>query len=141
MPEFELDHRLAADCAIVGDWPLCRLLLMRDARYPWYILVPRRPGIRELCELDSGDAARLLDESGRLSRFLLAEPGVEKLNVAALGNMVPQLHVHHIGRHAGDAAWPGPVWGVHPALPYDAEALQARLRRTRQALPELIGDS
>lgn len=137
MPEFELDHRLAADCAIVGDWPLCRLLLMRDARYPWYILVPRKPGLRELCELDEVDAARLLDESRRLSRFLLDEPTVEKLNVAALGNMVPQLHLHHIGRHPGDDAWPGPVWGVHPALPYDDTTLQARLIRTRRTLSDL----
>ncbi len=138
MPEFELDHRLAADCAVVGDWPLCRLLLMRDARYPWYILVPRRPGTRELCELDVAQSAQLMRESARLSRFLLDELKAEKLNVAALGNVVPQLHLHHIGRHAGDDAWPGPVWGAQPPRPYPEEALRARLRQTRQALPDLI---
>ena len=137
MPDFQLDPRLAADCRAVGDWPLSRLLLMDDARYPWFILVPRRPGLRELCDLDADDTRQFMRESRRLSRFLLDVLGAEKLNVAALGNMVPQLHVHHIARYASDDAWPGPVWGAHPPRPYDAEALQERLDAVREALSDL----
>jgi diadenosine tetraphosphate (Ap4A) HIT family hydrolase len=138
MPAFELHPRLAADTFALGDFPLCRLCLMNDANYPWFILVPRRAGAREIYELAEPDQQQLLRESGALSRAIMAAFGGEKLNVAALGNVVPQLHVHHVVRTAGDAAWPAPVWGRHPARPYDAPARAARIAALRgQLLPAL----
>lgn len=115
---FQLHPRLAGDCFTVGDFPMCRLLLMNDRQYPWFILVPRRANIRELYELDELDQMALWRESSQLSKALMQAFKGEKLNVAALGNQVPQLHIHHIVRFQTDAAWPAPVWGRHPAQPY-----------------------
>jgi len=115
---FGLDARLAADTLPCADLPLSRLLLMNDARYPWCILVPRRAGIREWYELDDDDQAQLLKESIWLGRTLMQRFGGDKLNVAALGNVVPQLHLHHVVRRQGDGAWPAPVWGRGTAEPY-----------------------
>ena len=134
---FVLDPRLAADCAVVGDLPLCRLLLMDDAGYPWCILVPRRAGARELHELAPADRAALLDEVVRLSEAMQRLFVADKMNVAALGNVVPQLHVHVIARRRGDPAWPRPVWGAAPAVPYAAAARAALLARLREALAPL----
>lgn len=134
MSSFELDARLQADTVAVGDWPLSRVLLMNDARYPWVILVPRRSGMRELHDLSAQDQRRLLDESVRLGRTLMEVFGGDKLNVAALGNVVPQLHVHHVVRRVGDDAWPAPVWGRLPPQPYDPDALQTQLERLRASL-------
>lgn len=131
---FELHARLAADTRTVGDFALCRLLLMNDSRYPWCILVPRRNGLREIHELGDEEQARFWRESSALGRALMQEFAGEKLNVAALGNVVPQLHVHHIVRHSHDDAWPAPVWGRHPALPYEAAALEQRVARLQQLL-------
>ena len=114
---FELHPRLAADCFVLGDFPLCRLLLMNDAQYPWFILVPRREGAREIYLLEERDQQQLLRESSQLSRAAMDAFKGEKLNVAALGNVVPQLHLHHIVRYASDPAWPGPVFGRHPPQP------------------------
>src|SRR5215469_1720110 len=119
---FTLDPRLAADTAFVSDWPLSRVLLMNDARYPWLVLVPRRAGAVEIVDLSASDRALLIEEIARASEILRRLPGVSKLNVGALGNLVPQLHVHVLGRHSGDPAWPGPVWGHSPALLYDFES-------------------
>lgn len=118
---FSLHPQLAADTITVGDFPLSRLLLMNDSRYPWFILVPRRANIREIHELEHADRHRLLDESMQLSVALERIFHADKLNVAALGNMVPQLHIHHIVRYRSDPAWPKPVWGQFPALPYSRE--------------------
>ncbi|MCU0767001.1 MAG: HIT domain-containing protein [Gammaproteobacteria bacterium] len=134
---FVLDPRLAADCALVGDLPLCRLLLMDDASYPWCILVPRRAGVRELHELAATDRASLLDEVVRLSGAMQRLFAADKMNVAALGNVVPQLHVHVIARRRGDTAWPRPVWGAAPAVPYAAGARADLLARLREALAPL----
>lgn len=123
---FELHPMLARDCLVIGDLPLCRLLLMNDGNYPWCVLVPRRPGLRELYELDAGDVAQFWAESAALGRALMAHFRGDKFNVAALGNLCPQLHVHHIVRFTGDAAWPRPIWGVVPAEPY-AEAAAAKV--------------
>ena len=131
---FELDARLAADCEQLASLPLCELLLMNDANYPWLILVPGREGLRELCELDASDAAQLQRESNAVSAMLLDVFGAEKLNVAALGNLVPQLHVHHIARFESDVAWPKPVWGLVAAKPYDESALAERCQRIRNYL-------
>jgi diadenosine tetraphosphate (Ap4A) HIT family hydrolase len=128
---FELHPRLAADCGVVGDLPLCRLLLMNDSRFPWCILVPRAAGLRELHDLPASARADLLDEIETVSRALLAVDEVQKINVGALGNLVPQLHVHVVGRHPGDAAWPGPVWGAGTAVPYEPVVRQELMMRLR----------
>ena len=130
MTDFALDPRLAADTLPVGDLPLCRVLLMRDARFPWLILVPRRPDLREFIDLPADARAILMEEIAAASRALQAETGAEKLNVGALGNVVAQLHVHVVARFAADAAWPGPVWGSGAATLYPegaADALTERL--------------
>lgn len=131
---FELHSQLAADTVVVGDLPLCRLLLMNDCQYPWTILVPRRAGLREIYELHESDQLRFWRESTQLSQTLMRAFNGDKLNVAALGNMVPQLHVHHIVRFKTDPAWPAPVWGKHPAKPYDGAALNERLQLLRGLL-------
>jgi diadenosine tetraphosphate (Ap4A) HIT family hydrolase len=138
MPTFALHPQLAADTLAVGEMPLCRLLLMNDAQYPWCILVPRVAHARELHRLDDGDQLQLLRESTALARAMEAVFQPHKMNVAALGNVVPQLHIHHIARYRTDAAWPAPVWGRHPAQPYADAALAERLERLRQALPGLM---
>ena len=117
---FSLDQRLENDTEPLQDWPLSRVLLMKDRRFPWLILVPRRDGIREIFELGGHDRKVLMDELCRASRALTHVFSPEKINVGALGNVVPQLHVHVVARRAGDAAWPGPVWGRGPAEPYSA---------------------
>ena len=120
---FSLHPRLQQDCIELGRFSLCRVLLLNDARYPWCILVPEREGVREIHDLEVEDQHQLLTESVQLSRFLAETFQADKMNVAALGNLVPQLHLHHIVRYRTDAAWPGPVWGALPPEPYDDEAL------------------
>jgi diadenosine tetraphosphate (Ap4A) HIT family hydrolase len=134
---FALHPRLAADTFTLGDFPLCRLLLMNDAQYPWFILVPRRENAREIYQLADADQQQLLRESARLSRAVMEEFRGDKLNVAALGNVVPQLHVHHVVRYSGDPAWPAPVWGRHPPRPYTDAERDARIAALRAALPDL----
>lgn len=133
---FALHPRLAADTFTLGDLPLCRLLLMNDAQYPWCILVPRRDNAREIYRLDEADQLQLLRESAQLSRALMAAFAGHKLNVAALGNVVPQLHLHHIARYPGDPAWPGPVWGRHPPRPYTPEERNQALLRLQEHVHE-----
>lgn len=113
-----LDARLAADSVFVADLGLCQVRLMNDATYPWLLLIPRREGAIEIVDLAPQDRAMLMDEIALVSGVLRDMTGCGKLNVAALGNMVPQLHVHVIARFEGDPAWPGPVWGKVPARPY-----------------------
>lgn len=120
---FELHPQLQKDCIPLGSFPLCCLLLMNDANYPWFILVPQRENIREIHELNESDLHLLSHESVTLSRALTVVFKPDKLNLAALGNVVPQLHVHHIVRYENDPAWPAPVWGKHPTLSYSAERL------------------
>ena len=131
---FELDARLAADTALVADLSLCRVGLMNDATFPWLILVPRRAGVTEIVDLAPADAALLMDEIRLASRVLRGLTGCDKLNVAALGNMVPQLHVHVIARFRADPAWPGPVWGKVPARGYDAAPKAALVAALRSGL-------
>ena len=132
---FALHPQLAKDCHRLGRFELGLLLLMNDAQYPWFILVPQRAGLREIYELDEAAQKLLLRESVTLSRALMTAFRGDKLNLAALGNMVPQLHLHHIVRHAGDPAWPAPVWGRHPARPYAPDELEQRLAALRPHLP------
>ncbi len=127
---FELDPRLAADCHVLGESELSLLLLMNDRRYPWLILVPKRSGVSETLELLPADRAALSLESHVLTVTLSDLFGADKMNVATLGNVVRQLHVHHVVRMHGDPAWPGPVWGHSPREPYaphEVEALVTRL--------------
>jgi diadenosine tetraphosphate (Ap4A) HIT family hydrolase len=131
----ELHPQLQKDCLLVGRFTLCRLLLMRDANYPWFILVPDRDGITEIFQLSEEDQVRLLRESSRLSAVLVERFRADKLNIAALGNVVPQLHVHHVVRYRDDPAWPAPVWGRVPARPYSPEGLSAVLETLRSGLP------
>lgn len=131
---FGLHPQLAQDTHFVADLPLCRVLLMDESRYPWLILVPRRAGIREIHELDAADRHQLWEESDQASHALLALFQPDKLNLAALGNMVPQLHLHHIARFQTDAAWPTPVWGKFPPEPYTPAAANWRCAALQQAL-------
>ncbi len=132
----ELHPQLAQDCLKLGRFPLCFLLLMRDANYPWFILVPDREDIREIHHLSEQDQQQLLRESMLLSRALEQAFAPDKLNIAALGNMVPQLHVHHVVRYRQDPAWPAPVWGRLPSQAYDDEALTALIEKIKATLTE-----
>jgi diadenosine tetraphosphate (Ap4A) HIT family hydrolase len=133
MTAFELDPKLAADTSEVARWELCRVLLMNDANYPWLILVPARPGLRDFHDLAAEDLPAMTDEIVRASKALEALFDPVKLNVAALGNQVPQLHIHVIARRADDPAWPKPVWGAAPARPYDEAARNERITQLREA--------
>lgn len=135
---FPLDPRLAADTHPIGEMPLSRLLLMDDARHPWLILVPRIAGARELMDLDGGDRAALLDEITAVSRAMETLLRPDKLNVAALGNVVAQLHVHVIARYVHDASWPQPVWGRGERVAYPAADAAARVAELRSALKEQL---
>lgn len=120
MPEtgFQLDPRLATPGISLGDFPLCRVFLFDDARFPWLMLVPRRIGAVEILDLEPADRQALFDETLRAAEALRAVSKPDKLNIGALGNVVPQLHVHVVGRFASDPAWPGPVWGQGERRPY-----------------------
>lgn len=136
---FSLDDRLAADTVEIARWQLCRVLLMNDRTYPWLILVPQRDGIAEVHDLGRDDRLRLMDETAQAAELLQRFTKADKMNVAALGNMVRQLHVHVIARFTDDPAWPGPVWGVRPPVPYDEAELPHVVARLRDAItpPEL----
>lgn len=123
---FVLDSRLAADSVSVVDMKLSSVRLMNDATYPWLVLIPRVADAVEIIDLSAGERATLMDEIAAVSSLLRDLTRCDKLNVAALGNMVPQLHVHVIARFTGDPAWPGPVWGKVPARAY-AEASRVGL--------------
>ncbi|KGK59532.1 diadenosine tetraphosphate hydrolase [Xanthomonas cannabis pv. phaseoli] len=131
---FQLDPRLAADTVFVADGPLSQVRLMDDTRFPWLVLVPRVADVSEWIDLDGGQQRLLLAEINQLSQLLRVEPGVGKLNIGALGNIVRQLHVHLVGRHPGDAAWPGPVWGSGSAQRFATDALQERVAAWAQRL-------
>ena len=133
---FVLDQRLLQDTVPVGDFPLCRLLLSNDSHYPWFILVPRRADISEIFQLSEADQAQLWHETTVLSKKLHRLFDADKMNVAALGNVVKQLHMHVIVRRQNDAAWPAPVWGKHPALPYSADQAADIIARLNAVLTE-----
>jgi diadenosine tetraphosphate (Ap4A) HIT family hydrolase len=137
---FELHPRLQQDTLVIGDFPLSRLLLMNDAGYPWFILVPRRAEMREIFELDYDDQVQLLKESSQLAMVLSRIFEADKLNIAALGNMVPQLHIHHIVRYRSDQSWPNPVWGLFPPKPYSPRALQETCVNLVEHLHDFIPD-
>ena len=129
---FQLDPKLEGDSILIASLPLCEMLLMDDRQYPWIILVPRRPNLRELVELRANDSVQMQGESSAVSRLLLKAFHAEKLNVASLGNVVAQLHVHHIARFVNDVAWPKPVWGAVPAEPYSIDELESVIRLIKE---------
>lgn len=136
MTVFKSDPAFDAGSVVVCDWPLCQLRLQDDARFPWLILIPRRAGLRELEDLSAVERTTLMDEvvrAGEMVRTLgrAADRPVQKLNVAALGNVTAQLHVHVVGRGPDDGLWPDPVWGRGAAVPYGANGLQAAVSRIR----------
>lgn len=133
---FTLDQRLQQDTVLLGDFPLCRLLLMNDANYPWFILVPRRDEVSELFQLDAQEQQQLWRESTELAEVLKDTFKADKMNVATLGNVVSQLHMHVIVRHKDDPAWPAPVWGKHPAKAYSDEQVAALRDKLRMALDD-----
>ncbi len=139
MAEFSLDPAFVATAADLGELPLCHARLQLDARYPWIVLVPRVGGARELEDLSVADRARLVEETvlaGAAVRAVAEVLGlaVDKLNVGALGNVTPQLHVHILGRRVGDPAWPGPVWGHSPGEAYAPEVLEQAVAAARKVL-------
>jgi len=136
MPEsaWSLHSQLTKDTIDIGDLPLCRVLVIKDANYPWLLLVPRREGAVEIIDLEEVEQAQLMTEISRVARAVKDITKCDKLNIAALGNVVPQLHVHIIARRHGDAAWPRPVWGAAPPLAHDAEEVQEFIRALRRKI-------
>lgn len=135
---FELHSQLANDTFRIGSMPLCEVLLMNDKQYPWLILVPRKQNIREIYELCGEDQQQLIKESSLVSVKMQIHFQADKMNIAALGNMVPQLHIHHIARYQSDAAWPKPVWGVKSSQAYDAAELSALMTSLQALLAEVL---
>jgi diadenosine tetraphosphate (Ap4A) HIT family hydrolase len=131
---WSLHPRLAQDTVPLGDMALTRVLLANDANYPWLILVPRRADLVELIDLNRKAQAQLLAEIDATARALMGATKWDKLNIAALGNQVAQLHVHVIARRKGDAAWPKPVWGAAPPLAYDPAARESLIAAVRRGL-------
>ncbi|MBE8717952.1 HIT domain-containing protein [Cellvibrio polysaccharolyticus] len=131
---FELHPRLAQDSVIVGQFELSLLLLSKDANYPWCILVPQREDIFEIHHLDNQEQQQLIRESSRLSEVMTSLFDAHKMNIAALGNVVRQLHIHHVARFVDDAAWPQPIWGKVPQKDYQPEAFEDRISRLQNAL-------
>ncbi len=131
---FRLVQRLESDSAFLVDWPLSQVRLMDDARFPWVILVPRRPGLEEWTELKVADSSQLAQEIGKAGNALARMFSPTKLNVGALGNIVRQMHVHVVARFETDAAWPGPVWGQGARIPYE----RAQIDRLRANLLLLL---
>lgn len=125
---FTLDATLEKDSVFLMDLPLCRLLMANDSQFPWCILVPRRAGVSEIYQLDWQDQQQFLNESAVLSELLMEHFNGDKLNVAALGNVVNQLHIHHVVRYKNDPCFPAPIWGKLAAKPYAKEALEQTLR-------------
>lgn len=131
---FNLHPQLLEDCFLIGDLALCRVLLLNDKNYPWLILVPRREGVREIFQLQTRDQISLINESSAVARILDTHFSADKINVAALGNMVSQLHLHHVVRYKIDVSWPKPVWGVKPAKFYSLEESTLWIKCFRELL-------
>ena len=131
---FTLNPILQQDCVIIGRFPLSMLLLMNDSQYPWFILVPQVADTEELYQLSAEQQQQLQIESNWLAQWLKQHFEADKINVAALGNVVRQLHIHHVARFEHDVAWPAPIWGKHAAQPYDTETLNSRLAALKLGL-------
>ena len=134
MQVFELHPSLERDTLFITDWALSRVLLMNDARFPWLVLVPRRGGVTEVHELAHAERMVLIEEIARAARALKSVAGATKINIASLGNIVPQLHVHIVARTPADAAWPNPVWAFGTRMPYESGASDSLLWCLKDAL-------
>lgn len=134
MIRFDINPRLEGDSVYVTDLELCAIRLMKDANYPWLLMIPRQPDLIEMIDLDQADQTLLMNEICAVSEALKTATDCEKLNVGALGNQVSQLHVHVIARFRDDAAWPNPVWGAAAPASYDRESLEHRILSLRDAL-------
>jgi len=139
LTEFTLHRQLEADTAFITDLPLSRALLINDSHYPWIVLVPRRANATEIYKLNHSDQTQLLSESAQICRVMEALFSPDKMNIAAIGNMVPQLHLHHVARFTSDIAWPAPVWGFAPSAAYDAKILESTVKRIREGLESADG--
>ncbi|MDI1229974.1 MAG: HIT domain-containing protein [Methylobacter sp.] len=131
---FQLHPRLEQDCIAIGRFELCRLLMMNDSQYPWFILVPERAGLQEIYQLNKAERELLTEESSYLAETLANLYQADKMNIAAIGNLVPQLHIHHIVRYQTDKAWPAPVWGKFAAEPYTEQQIADNLARVKDPL-------
>ncbi|MFA6164893.1 MAG: HIT domain-containing protein [Methylobacter sp.] len=131
---FQLHPRLQQDCITIGHFELCRLLMMNDSQYPWFVLVPEKADMSEIYQLTKPDRELLTEESSYLAENLAELYHADKMNIAAIGNMVPQLHIHHIVRYQTDRAWPAPVWGKFDAVPYTEQQITDNLARLRKQL-------
>jgi diadenosine tetraphosphate (Ap4A) HIT family hydrolase len=131
MPNFQLHPQLKKDCFVLGKFELCQVLLMNDSQFPWFILVPQRADIREIYELTDAEQVTLIRESSYLAKKLVEIFNADKLNVAAIGNIVPQLHLHHVVRYENDKAWAAPIWGKFAAVPYTEQQRNSLLERLK----------
>jgi diadenosine tetraphosphate (Ap4A) HIT family hydrolase len=132
--EWRLDPQIALDTAAVGDLSLCAVRAMDDATYPWLVLVPRQAGVTEIIDLDQSDRTQLMAEISTAATALKKVTGCDKLNVGAIGNLVPQLHIHIVARRRGDPAWPKPVWGVAPPVAYEPQSLDVFVDAVRATI-------
>ncbi|MBL6986201.1 MAG: HIT domain-containing protein [Methylobacter sp.] len=131
---FQLHPRLEQDCIAIGRFELCRLLMMNDSQYPWFILVPERTDLQEIYQLSKPDRELLTEESNYLAENLAILYQADKMNIAAIGNMVPQLHIHHVVRYRTDKAWPAPVWGKFAVVPYTEQQIAENLALIKSRL-------
>ena len=129
MQDFQLHSQLQQDCFLLGKFKLCQVLLVNDRQFPWFILVPQRHNIREIYQLSADEQILLIQESSYLAEMLTSIFNADKLNIAAIGNLVPQLHLHHVVRYQNDKAWPAPIWGKFAAVPYTEQQLEELLAR------------
>ena len=134
MQVFSIDPRLERDSVAIADLGLCQLRVMRDARWPWLLAIPQREGIEEMFELAPLDQTMLTFEVNEVARALSSVTGAEKINVAAIGNKVRQLHVHIVARFEGDANWPGPIWGHGEAEPRSDQDIEALALKITEAM-------
>lgn len=132
--KFQLHPRLAQDCIAIGRLELCRLLMMNDSQYPWFILVPERADLQEIYQLSKAERELLTEESSYLAENLATLYKADKMNIAAIGNLVPQLHIHHIVRYRNDIAWPAPIWGKFDAVPYTEQQITNNVARIKAQL-------
>jgi diadenosine tetraphosphate (Ap4A) HIT family hydrolase len=136
-----LHPQLKQNCIVVGRFSLCHLLLMNDASYPWFILVPDRDDVTEIFQLSEDDQQQLQRESSYLAGILAVAFSADKMNIAALGNVVSQLHIHHVVRYKNDPVWPAPIWGKLPVAPYSDEVLDQTIAKLKAAMSDDFGFS
>ena len=138
MTKFHLHPRLKEDCIAIGRFDLCQLLMMNDSQYPWFILVPEKADLKEIYQLSKPDLHKLAEESSYLAENLASLYHADKMNVAAIGNLVPQLHIHHVVRYLVDIAWPAPVWGKFAAIPYTTQQITHNIAQVKEQLKMLV---